>query len=84
MSQFCRQKLEGDKATQPSVFGLVDDSHTAAAQLVQNAVVRNGLAQQGKKALRPWAKILECKQEQVKRRDYARTATSDALRCGNS
>ena len=39
-----RQKLESDKATEFDVFGLVDDSHTAAAQLLDDAIVRDGLA----------------------------------------
>ena len=39
-----REKLESDKATEFDVFGLVDDSHTAAAQLLDDAIVRDGLA----------------------------------------
>src|SRR5437899_2563160 len=39
-----REKLESDKATEFDVFGLVDDSHTAAAQLLDDAVMRDGLA----------------------------------------
>ena len=38
-----REKLESDKATELNVFGLVDDSHTAAAQLLDDAIVRDGL-----------------------------------------
>ena len=36
-----RQKLERDKAPQPRVLGLVDDTHAAAAELFDNAVVRD-------------------------------------------
>jgi uncharacterized damage-inducible protein DinB len=39
-----RQELEGDKAVQPGVFGLVDDAHAAATDLLNNAVVRDGPA----------------------------------------
>ena len=37
-----RQKLERDKASQARVLGLVDDTHAAAAELFDNAVVRDG------------------------------------------
>jgi hypothetical protein len=43
-SQFCRQKLQSYKATQPSVFGLINDTHPAAAELLDDAVMGNGLA----------------------------------------
>ena len=43
-SQFCRQELEGDEAMQPRVLSLVDDSHPAAAELLEDAVVGDGLA----------------------------------------
>jgi hypothetical protein len=36
-------KLDGDKAAKGKVFGLIDDAHTAIAQLLHNAVVRDGL-----------------------------------------
>src|SRR5713101_1012562 len=38
------QELEGDEAMQPRILGLVDNTHTASAQLLDDAVVRNGLA----------------------------------------
>jgi hypothetical protein len=41
---FIRQEFEGDKTAEASVFGLVDDTHPAAAQLLYDAVMRNGLA----------------------------------------
>src|SRR5271166_6624841 len=37
-----RQELEGDEAAEAYVVGLVHYSHTAAAELFQDAVVRNG------------------------------------------
>ena len=44
---FIRQKFERDKAVQARVFRFVNHTHTAAAQLVDNAVVRNGLPDHG-------------------------------------
>ena len=38
------QELESHKAMQPGVLGLVDDTHPAAAQLLDDAIVRDGLA----------------------------------------
>src|ERR1700730_11142960 len=37
------QKLEGNKPVQVYVLGLVDHTHTAAAQFLDDAVVRDGL-----------------------------------------
>ena len=41
---FVGQEFERDKATEPCVLGLVDDTHPAAAELLDDAVVRDGLA----------------------------------------
>ena len=38
------EKFQGDASAQPGVLGLVDHSHSAAAQLFQDAIVRNGAA----------------------------------------
>jgi hypothetical protein len=38
------QKLEGDVAAEFEVLGLIDYSHTAASDLLQNPVMRNRLA----------------------------------------
>src|SRR5713226_5366407 len=38
------QKLQGDKPVQGHVLGLVDHTHPATTQLVEDAVVRDGLA----------------------------------------
>src|ERR1700730_12978123 len=38
------EELQSDKATKFGVLGLVYDTHPAAAQLLDDAVVRNGLA----------------------------------------
>ena len=39
-----RQELQGDEATKLRVLGLVDDTHPTTAQLLDDAVVRNGVA----------------------------------------
>jgi hypothetical protein len=39
-----RQELECDKPTELDVLGLVHDTHPAPAQLLNDAVVRDGLA----------------------------------------
>ena len=38
------QELQGNKAVQARVLSLIDHSHAAAAQLLDNAVVRDSLA----------------------------------------
>jgi hypothetical protein len=43
LSYLVGKKLDGDKAAKGKVFGLIDDAHTAIAQLLHNAVVRDGL-----------------------------------------
>jgi hypothetical protein len=44
LSNLVRQELQGDKAAQLYVLSLIDNTHAATAQLLDNAVVRNGLA----------------------------------------
>jgi hypothetical protein len=46
------QELEGDKAMQPSVLGLVDDAHAAASEFLDDTVVRDGLAEHQGQILR--------------------------------
>ena len=48
---FIGQEFQGDKSAQPGVLGLVDDPHPAATELLDNAVVRDGLADHG---IEPW------------------------------
>ena len=43
---FIGQELEGHKATEFDILGLIDDTHPAATQLLDDAIVRNGLADQ--------------------------------------
>ena len=45
-SQFIGQESEGHKAAEFGVLGLVDNAHPTAAQLLDDAVVRDGLADQ--------------------------------------
>jgi hypothetical protein len=42
--QFLRQELQGDHASQLDVLGLIHDTHAAATELLQDAVVGDGLA----------------------------------------
>src|SRR5438105_1727654 len=42
---FIGQKLQRHEAMQPSVLGLVDNTHPASAELLDDAVMRNGLAE---------------------------------------
>ena len=45
--QVVRQELEGHEATESSVLRFVDHAHAAAAELLDDAVVGEGLADQG-------------------------------------
>ena len=49
------QELESHETTELNVLGLVHDTHTTAAQLLNNAVVRDGLADHSCRNL-TWAK----------------------------
>src|SRR3984885_7062127 len=40
-SNFLGQELEGDKAMQARIFSFIDDTHPAAAKLLDDAVVRD-------------------------------------------
>ena len=51
-SQFVRQELQRDEAMEPSVFRFEDNAHSAAAELLDDVVVGQGLADQGISALR--------------------------------
>ena len=46
-SDVVRKELQGDKAPQFGIFGLVDHAHTAAAELFNDAVMGNSLADHG-------------------------------------
>ena len=50
-----RQELEGDEAMQADILSLVHDAHPAAAKLLDNAVVRDGLPDHWKQeSYVPW------------------------------
>ncbi len=42
-SEVVRQKLQGYKSVELSVFGLIDHTHTSATEFFDNAVVRDSL-----------------------------------------
>ena len=44
------QKLKGDKTVQVRVFGLVHHAHAAAAQLLDDSIMRDDLTNHGKGA----------------------------------
>src|SRR5215471_16148075 len=46
--QFIWQEFQSDKATEVEVLGLVNYPHPAATQLINDAVMRDGLAQHSK------------------------------------
>src|SRR5690348_2946705 len=50
---------------QAGVFGLIDNTHAAAAQLLDNAVVGDGLTEQKGEALRPRTNMLGVRKGQV-------------------
>jgi len=45
-SEVRREELEGDHAVEFGVLGFVDDAHAAFAELLEDLVVGNGLANQ--------------------------------------
>jgi len=53
-----RQELQSDKATEFDVLGLVDHTHPSTAQLLDDAVVRDGLTDH-------WSRILRLRNGQV-------------------
>jgi len=48
VSYFFRQEFQGHKPAKASVLGLIHNPHPTAAQLLDDAVVRDGLADQMK------------------------------------
>jgi hypothetical protein len=44
LGRFRREKLESDQTLQARVFRLIDDTHPAASERFEDAVVRDGLA----------------------------------------
>ena len=58
LCQFLGQELERHEAAELGVLGLVDHAHAPATQLLQNAIVRNGLANHARN--QPLHAILGC------------------------
>jgi hypothetical protein len=54
LGQILRKKLKRDKPAKGRVFGLVDNTHPAAAQLFNDAVARDGLADHWKTPAFGW------------------------------
>ena len=52
LRNFVRQEFQSHEAAEHGVLGLVHHTHPAAAELLDDAVVRNGLAKQKGEALR--------------------------------
>jgi len=46
------EKLESNESMKPCVLSFVDDTHPAASQLLDDAVVRDGLTDHGSAGLR--------------------------------
>jgi hypothetical protein len=59
LGDLVREKFEGHEAVQTGILGLVNDTHTAPAELFKNAVMGDGLADQGRQ-IRHLALILGC------------------------
>src|SRR5262245_42670683 len=59
-----RKEFQGDKAVQARVLGLVNHTHTATTKLLDDAVVRNGLADE-RLGLRHLTSMLGCSGRQV-------------------
>jgi hypothetical protein len=72
LGNFVRQEFQGDKAMQPRVFGFVDHAHAATTEFVDNAVVRDSLADHS------W-QILRLRNGQVNERRGVRSATFKRL-----
>src|SRR4029077_9889444 len=52
LSDLFRKELESYKTVKPGVLGFVDHTHATAAELLHNAVMRDGLSDQRNSALR--------------------------------
>ena len=59
------QEFQSHKAIEPGVLGLVDDTHPTAAQLLDNPVVRDGLADHSGKSWRSGRLILRTRHSLV-------------------
>src|SRR2546425_2966616 len=69
-----RQEFEGHQPAELCVFGLVDHAHTAASELLQDAVVRDGLANHGHSS-----RINRFPTCPAQRAELTRTSTNNAV-----
>jgi hypothetical protein len=49
LGEFFRQELQGDGALELGVLGLIDDTHAPAAELLNDAIVRDYAANHARK-----------------------------------
>src|SRR5208337_3397478 len=70
VSDFVRQKLQGHEPVQSDVLGLVNHAHSATTQLLDDAVMGDGLADKGTTAI--WRLFALLKSEGACRRAYSR------------
>src|SRR5215471_2764494 len=66
VSQRIGKKLKGNETVEPCVLGLVDHTHPAAAEFFEDAVMRDGLADE-RLGLWHLARILGCRSEASQR-----------------
>src|SRR5215469_15365896 len=66
-----RKKFQGNSAAKFRVLGLVHNAHSTAAELLHDAVMRDGLSDEGL-GLRHLARILGCRAEASQRTDTNR------------
>ena len=57
VSEIVGKKFESDEAAEASVFSFVDDAHSAAAEFFDDAVMRDGLADQGRGLVGHWRRF---------------------------
>src|SRR5271157_4555463 len=70
VSNFVGQKLQGHETVQSDVLGLVNHAHSATTQLLDDAVMGDGLADKGTTAI--WRLFALLKSEGACRRVYSR------------
>src|SRR5882724_10884648 len=82
------EEFQGDKSVEARVLGFVDNAHAAATELFDDAVVGDGLPDQG--GVRHLADMLGCEQRQVNEESRgaalmdADLAAEVQLRCGSA
>src|SRR5215470_6842210 len=64
LGKMFREELQGDEPAELDVLGLIDHTHPAATQLLEDTVMRNSLANHAE-GVRPLRVILRCNRRQV-------------------